>query len=305
MNTMKIIKNIKLWTKKRKNLSLILVLIIALFIISLFKGLFAPGTETGEWNIDYMKYEKLHAIASGKGQKIALIDSGVSDFQKVDKNINFTESENKFDENGHGTMMYSLLKGYKYEVTGIAPDSQIISMKVMNDDESITPKIVEEAIDSAIKEKVDLISLSLGSTKTNKGIEDKINQAIENGIIVVSSSGDYSQSFLLFPSSLENVISVGAISANGRITDQSNAPELTTINAPGDDIKVIDNKKNIFYTSATSQATAIVTGYIALIKETGLQVNKEIALDDIKHALNQIKEYDSTYLKELEKIKGL
>ncbi len=105
-----------------------------------------------------------------------MIDSGISKFQKVYKNINLTNSNNDYDTNGHGTMMYSIIKGYNKNnqtIEGISPDSRIILIKVMNDDESINPNVIEDAIDYALNEKVDIISLSLGSTKTDINIKQK------------------------------------------------------------------------------------------------------------------------------------
>ncbi len=35
-------------------------------------------------------------------------------------------------------------------------------------------------------------------------------------------------------------------------------------------IKVIDNNNNVFYGKGTSEATAIITGYIALMRDTNI-----------------------------------
>lgn len=291
--------NIKKFIGKNKmKMGMSMLIVVILLIFSGYNLLFSTNVENIEWNVDYMKYNKLHSISKGKGQKIAIIDTGVSKFQEVEKNINLTKSKNEYDTNGHGTGIYSLIKGYKNEITGIAPESKIISIKVMEDDESLKPETLKNAIKIAIEENVDIINLSLGSTKDNEEISNLIEEANKKNIIVISSAGDYEQSFLLYPANLKNVISVGGISANGRLLEQTNAPEHTTINAPGDDIKVINQKKEIFYTSGTSQATAIISGYVALLRDT----KKDINSAEVINLLNQIKNDRKTYFEMLKKL---
>lgn len=291
--------NIKKFIEKNKmKMGMSMLIVVILLIFSGYNLLFSTNVENIEWNVDYMKYNKLHSISKGKGQKIAIIDTGVSKFQEVEKNINLTKSKNEYDTNGHGTGIYSLIKGYKNEITGIAPESKIISIKVMEDDESLKPETLKKAIKIAIEENVDIINLSLGSTKDNEEISNLIEEANKKNIIVISSAGDYEQSFLLYPANLKNVISVGGISANGRLLEQTNAPEHTTINAPGDDIKVINQKKEIFYTSGTSQATAIISGYVALLRDT----KKDINSAEVINLLNQIKNDRKTYFEMLKKL---
>ncbi|MDL0265667.1 S8/S53 family peptidase, partial [Clostridioides difficile] len=258
------------------------------------------------WYVNYMNYSDMHEISSGKSQKIALIDSGISKFQKVYKNINLTNSNNDYDTNGHGTMMYSIIKGYNKNnqtIEGISPDSRIILIKVMNDDESINPNVIEDAIDYALNEKVDIISLSLGSTKTDINIKQKIDKANLKNITVVSSAGDYKQGFLLFPASLNNVISVGSIDDRRDISTLTNAPQKTLINAPGEKIKVIDNNNNVFYGKGTSEATAIITGYIALMRDTNISSTQILTNEKIMNLLSQINKNEKTYLGALKEIR--
>lgn len=292
----------KLFFSYRKPLSIVFFVTMIALIFSGYSLLFDENIPQDQWNTRYMNYKKLHTISTGKSQTIALIDTGISKFQKAEENINLTKEENIYDTNGHGTMMYSLIKGYSDNVTGIAPDSKIISIKIMNSDENISSDKLEKAIDIAIEKKVDIISLSLGSTKENKSISEKINKAINNGITVISSAGDYEQSFLLFPASMNKVISVGSIAANGRVSDYTNAPDKTTINAPGEEIFVVNDKEKVFIANGTSEATAIITGYVALLKDKALKEGKQLSPIDIQRILNKIKESDITYVESLKNI---
>ena len=286
----------------RKSISMVLFLIIVGLVYSGYSTIFSDQIIEEQWNSRYMNYNKLHKISTGESQTIALIDSGISKFQDVKENIDLTKSKSSYDTNGHGTMMYSLIKGYSDKITGVAPDSKIISIKVMNSDEGINPETIKNAIEIAIEKNVDIISLSLGSTKENRGIADKINEATSKGITVISSAGDYEQGFLLFPASLDNVISVGSIAANGRVSDYTNAPDETTINAPGEEILMVDNNEKIIEANGSSEATAIITGYVSLLKDKSLKVGKQLTTSEIQKLLLKIKESDITYAEVLKNI---
>ncbi len=67
------------------------------------------------WEAKYFEYDVLSQYSTGKEQIIALIDSGVSEFQSqiVSKNQSFVEEE--FDTNGHGTML-SYVDALKYSI---------------------------------------------------------------------------------------------------------------------------------------------------------------------------------------------
>ena len=286
----------------RKSISILLFLIIVGLVYSGYSTIFSDQIIEEQWNSRYMNYNKLHKISTGESQTIALIDSGISKFQDVKENIDLTKSKSSYDTNGHGTMMYSLIKGYSDKITGVAPDSKIISIKVMNSDEGINPETIKNAIEIAIEKNVDIISLSLGSTKENRGIADKINEATSKGITVISSAGDYEQGFLLFPASLDNVISVGSIAANGRVSDYTNAPDETTINAPGEEILMVDNNEKIIEANGSSEATAIITGYVSLLKDKSLKVGKQLTTSEIQKLLLKIKESDITYAEVLKNI---
>ena len=286
----------------KKSISTVLFLIIVGLVYSGYSTIFSDQTIEEQWNSRYMNYNKLHKISTGDSQTIALIDSGISKFQDVKENIDLTKSKSSYDTNGHGTMIYSLIKGYSDKITGVAPDSKIISIKVMNSDESINPETIKNAIEIAIEKNVDIISLSLGSTKENRGIADKINEATIKGITVISSAGDYEQGFLLFPASLDNVISVGSIAANGRVSDYTNAPDETTINAPGEEILMVENNEKIIEANGSSEATAIITGYVSLLKDKSLKVGKQLTTSEIQKLLLKIKESDITYVEVLKNI---
>ncbi|MCM3034125.1 S8 family serine peptidase [Niallia sp. MER 6] len=199
------------------------------------------------------------------------------------------------DKNGHGTMMYSIIKGYKDQIIGISPDADILSIKILGEDESIKPAKIAEAISLAIEKKVTIINLSVASYKNNENVAAAIKKANEKNITVISSSGDYSDTDLMFPANMQEVISVGALDKELKPMEMTSGPELTTINAPGENIKTLGLDNEIFNSSGTSQATALISGYVALMKDYAVTQHINLKNSQIVKYLKMIKNDKSTY----------
>ena len=268
-----------------------LIAVISLYLLINF-AFFSNDDPIESWEQEKMNYTEIHKITKGKNQKIALIDSGIvkNEFKKDIQSINYVKDESEFDVNGHGTMMLSLIKGTE-KSPGICPNCSVLSIKVMNKEESIKPKILADAIDKSIQAKATVINFSLGSYFENKLVKKSIQRAIDQGIVVVASSGDYGTPELMFPANMKNVISVGAINRNGKIWNDSNAKNKVDINAPGVDVTAMDLTGENFVSTGTSQATALISGYVALMKEH----NPNITFDEIKKQLQSINQKKVDY----------
>lgn len=243
-----------------------------------------------------MNYEELHEYSTGETQKIALIDSGISSFLNLEEENRFSLVDDNVDDvNGHGTMMYSIIKGYGKEILGISPDTKIISIKIMDKEEAVTPTRIHDAIQVAIEKEATIINLSVASYKYNEEIALAIKEAIHKGITVVSSSGDYSDVEMMFPANISEVVSVGALGEDLKVLKMTSGSDSTTINAPGGDIYTVDNSKEVFTSSGTSQATALVSGYIALIRDYAAEEQIPLSNESILHYLKLIKKEKMSY----------
>ena len=142
----------------------------------------------------------------GEGIKIAVIDTGV-DFNhpdlygwsstndineqaKVIGGYNFiSENRPPVDTNGHGTQVAGVIAA-DGQITGIAPKAKILAYKVSEDGEGVSSELIAKAIRRAIADKADIINISLGVNRTNTQIDDAVNQAAEQGILVVTAAGN-------------------------------------------------------------------------------------------------------------------
>lgn len=134
-----------------------------------------------------MQFDLLHDYSKGEDVTIALIDSGISEFQKEDvkKNVILAEDSTEYDSNGHGTMMMSLLCGYKNSVPGIAQNATVYSYKVVGKSGKIHGDVLADAINMAHTDCVDIINISLGSYLENDEVLAALKTAWQDGIIRV------------------------------------------------------------------------------------------------------------------------
>ena len=158
----------------------------------------------------------------GQGIKIGIIDTGV-DYNhpdllgfgpsgKVIGGYNFVDNDNKtIDTIGHGTEVAGIIAA-DGNLKGVAPKAKLFSYKVSSTGESVSSDLIVKAIHRAIEDKVNVINISLGVNKTNDEIDQAVNEAVKNGIIVVVAAGNNGpdNGTIGSPGKDQDVITVGA-----------------------------------------------------------------------------------------------
>lgn len=105
----------------------------------------------------------------GRNTRIAIFDTGVSDFYQTKykdrlKTIKNWTSEKYFgnDMNGHGTFIASIFLNSNNECLGIASESDLYIYKVFTKRQESYTSWFLDAFNNAIHEKIDLINFSIG-----------------------------------------------------------------------------------------------------------------------------------------------
>lgn len=161
------------------------------------------------WNSNY----------TGKGIGVALIDSGVNahpDFytisllpsSRIVYNQSFVPGDSSTnDAYGHGTHIAGLIAGdglsstgfvFSHSFTGIAPNANVVNLRVLDANGTASDSTVIAAIDKAISLKsrynIRVINLSLGRAVFESYKLDPLCQAVEkawkNGIVVIVAAGN-------------------------------------------------------------------------------------------------------------------
>lgn len=280
----------------------ITLLLITLFIIAVFLlgcNSTPDKKEYKMWHLNSMNIDKLWSYSKGDSQIIAVIDSGISNelYDQYKDNIilkyNIIDnSDDVTDNNGHGSEMASLIIGNGYmDMYGVAPNVKLIIIKVVDEEGVTNYDNLNKALVYAIDNGATIINISLGGTKKNAKIEENINKALKNNITIVSAAGDYQEKDLLFPANVPGVISVEAINRNNELWHYSNHSKDSTIAFPGEEIKAISYKNNeniLEDTNGTSQATAIASGYISLLKDYAYKQEIELTNEELINILSTL-----------------
>lgn len=221
---------------------------------------------------------------TGKNVKVAVIDSGCDithkDLQKrIIGGKNFTEEDNgninKYqDYNGHGTHVCGTIAASRdnYGVVGVAPDTQLLILKALDKNGAGTMKGIIDAINFAINQKVDIISMSLGTSVDIPELHQVIKKAVDSNILVVCAAGNEGDSRATtdefsYPAGYNEVISVGAVDYSRSAARFTNSNKEVDLVAPGVNIRSTFLNGKYETLSGTSMATPHVTGALALLIE--------------------------------------
>lgn len=195
------------------------------------------GAATG-WNLGY----------DGSGIGVAIVDSGVNDnhadlddstetVSRVLYHEDFTGTPTsngngaKWDLYGHGTHVAGIVGGNGYtsygQFAGVAPNVNLIDLRVLDKNGSGSDSMVIAAIQRAIQLKstynIRVINLSLGRGIPTSYAKDPLCQAVEQawraGIVVVVAAGNYGR------------LSVNGSGGYGTVTAPGNDPMVLTVGA--------------------------------------------------------------------------
>lgn len=221
-----------------------------------------------------MNFDKLTENYTASGITIGIIDTGCSDEilnqrESVTKYNAINQSRDVRDGSGHGTSMTSIIAGTEDDtVLSLAQDASLVIIKAADDDGRMTHESLLEALEFAEESNCDVVNISLGGYIASKEITEELRKMYKQNITIVASAGDYGQKDLLFPANQSPyVISVAATDETGNLWEDSNTSENLVTAFPGTEILSIDNSGQVGNSSGTSEATALATSYISLLKK--------------------------------------
>lgn len=212
---------------------------------------------------------------TGKKVKIGIIDTGIAPHNDllISGGKSFVDYTKSFiDDNGHGTHIAGIIgaKNNKTGIIGIAPDSQIYSIKVLDSNGEGYLSDIIAGIDWAITNKMDIINLSLGSPHSSSALQDVVDKAYKNGILITGAAGNLgsqTSDTINYPAKYSSVIAVGAVNSLKKWSDFSSIGNTLEVVAPGNEINSTYLSNSFSTQSGTSMATPFVSGILALYKE--------------------------------------
>ncbi|GAA4620787.1 S8 family serine peptidase [Actinoallomurus vinaceus] len=194
------------------------------------------------------------AGATGKGVKVAILDTGVDathpDLKgRIAEQKNFSQAKDTVDRFGHGTHVAATIAGTgaaaKGARKGVAPDADLIIGKVLGDDGGGEESGIIAGMEWAAP-KARIVSMSLGGPvedPANDPLSTAVNDltAKNNTLFVIAAGNDGPATNTVgTPGIAASALTVGAVDGHDKVADFSSRGDQGTvkpeISAPGVDI---------------------------------------------------------------------
>ena len=232
--------------------------------------------QTVSWGV--RKIDAPSVWASGnKGTKIkvAVLDTGIAaenpDLHVIG-GVSFVSGVAGWnDDNGHGTHCAGIIAALDngLGVVGVAPEAALYAVKVLDKNGAGAVSNIINGIEWCITQKIQVISMSFGSSTSSAALNAECEKAYNAGIVLVAAAGNAGPqpNTLGYPAKYSSVISVGATMSNDEIAPfSSRGPELS-VAAPGVGINSTYLNNMYLPMSGTSMACPHVAGTVALVLE--------------------------------------
>jgi membrane-anchored mycosin MYCP len=242
-----------------------------------------------------MHVEQAQGVATGRGVKVAVIDSGVVPVDGLSpaSRVAVGGASAATVLSGHGTIVAGLVAGPH----GVAPDAQVSDVKVFDvevadatqGEKQVTSAGIVAGIEQVIRdyprERYDVVNISLAVRVDDPKLEAAVARLVELPLVVVAAAGNVDDgdgsdedTFKgtpgndadVFPADYPGVLAVSAIPPDGADPRDYVVPNMDTdVAAPtvGAISANATNQVCVVGEVATSWAAAEVSGIVALLKE--------------------------------------
>ncbi|MFI2206882.1 S8 family serine peptidase [Streptomyces sp. NPDC020192] len=258
---------------------------LAVVTVGLAPGAAASDEQSKEWYLGPMQAEQMWKVSTGKGVKVAVIDTGVNANTPSLKGQVLTDDVPKavayhatVDYAGHGTSMAELIAGTGAGggLKGLAPGAKIVPYRVQLEglkDSTEKEKTPEawQALRAAADSDAKIINMSFGGMTSDQD-EAAVKYAASKGKLLIASVGNNAgqgkSGYIDFPAAYPYVIGVAASDKSATVSKFSSHGNYVDLAAPGEGFpgwcdasfrSYCDNR------NGTSPAAALTSAAAALI----------------------------------------
>ncbi|MET7489991.1 type VII secretion-associated serine protease mycosin [Streptomyces sp. NPDC005538] len=247
------------------------------------------------WALQRVNLDELWAQSTGKGVKVAVIDTGVdvknpqlkkavdasagenllptknSKGEKIDRG----NSQGTTDTVGHGTRVAGIIAARPAKGTGfvgLAPDATIIPIKQNDAEGDGTAETLATAIRDAVAKGAGVINISQDTANAiapADSLQQAVDYALGHNVVVVASAGNDGLGGtvqITYPASYKGVLAVAASDRNNERASFSQSGEFVGVAAPGVDMISTVPGNGHCSDNGTSFSAPYVAGVAALLK---------------------------------------
>lgn len=243
------------------------------------------------WQQKMLDPDRIWPFATGAGQTVAVIDSGVdgTHAQLAGGHVQagWDLVTNKADSNvdciSHGTAVAALIAAQRSDQVGfhgLAPGTSILPIRVGDTDPGEDPdgpkqppaSRIAAAVTWAAGHGATVIDVSASMTADDAGLHNAVQKALDANIVVVAAAGDqrnsqYAQDPPVYPAAYPGVIGVGSIDESFNRGEKSQIGPYVSIMAPGDSVLSATRIAGYQQWTGTSLAAGIVAGTAAMVRQ--------------------------------------
>ncbi len=230
------------------------------------------------------------------------------------------------DNSGHGTHVAGIIGASTNNSIGVAgvaggwdnlePGCQLMTVKISHF--GFSASTVISGINWAFRNGAEVINMSWGMSNTNITLRNLINRIMDEDptIVFVAAAGNEGTNSVAFPANIPGVISVGATGINDAKASYTNYGNLLDICAPGNGIVSTTPQDEEFtnhnlpynpwssnyeYADGTSMSAPMVSGAVALIKDTFPGITREQIIQRLKGTADDLTQMNtnSMYMRSL------
>ncbi|MFH1245099.1 MAG: S8 family peptidase [Candidatus Omnitrophota bacterium] len=235
----------------------------------------AQPAEILPWGIERISAESAWPTTTGQTVKVAVLDTGI-DLDHADLRANIKGNINTIspvksgnDDNGHGTHVTGIIAAVDngIGVIGVGPEIFLYAVKVLDRNGSGWLSDIIEGLDWCVKNNMQVVNMSLGSSGTVQSFHDAVIKANQAGLVLVGAAGNNGGA-VIYPAAYPEVIAVSASDSTDHIASWSSRGSEVDLIAPG--VNIYSTYNNGYYAtmSGTSMACPHVVGTAALVLTT-------------------------------------
>jgi subtilisin family serine protease len=186
-----------------------------------------PQQQAIGWGQKLMNLDKLPVGFTGKGIRVAVVDSGAATTHpllgRIVEGLDITNNSPvswKVDTVFHGSHCAGVIGGRAAEQIGIrsfAPEAELHVCKIFPGGRFSD---LVGAVDYCIEHQIDIVNLSLGSDQVSETLQQKLLQAKQLGIACIVAAGN-SGGPVQFPAASQHVLAVAAVGKLGEFPEDS------------------------------------------------------------------------------------
>ncbi|MBR5376493.1 MAG: S8 family serine peptidase [Lachnospiraceae bacterium] len=225
-----------------------------------------------QWQHEAISDNLAWNTTTGGGVRVAVIDTGISqEHEDLKDNIEgayvygYDTPEDEHSHGSHCSGIIAAVAGNNKGGAGVAPGAKIISIRAASAGGQLYESDIVSAVNKAVEEKVNVISMSFGSTRASEAQKNAMKKAYDSGITLVASAGNSGASSYNYPAGFDFVISVASYNKDRSLSYFSNYGNWVDLAAPGGNIYSCAKDGGYTSMSGTSMACPMVSGVVAMM----------------------------------------